>query len=118
MNNNSKGLFGYILKYKVSLLLSIILFFLIKQNIFENNFPNVILQKQSVIKEIENKNINLQKNNALLFNQITNYTEEDMSLIESKARYKYGLVKEGEVFFKVNKIINNDNLVDSSISAL
>ena len=41
-----------------------------------------------------------------------------MSLIESKARYKYGLVKEGEVFFKVNKIINNDNLVDSSNSPL
>ena len=118
MNNNSKGLFGFILKYKASLLLIIILFFLVKQNIFENNFPNVILKKQSVIKEIENKNLNLQKNNALLFNQITNYTEEDMSLIESKARYKYGLVKEGEVFFKVNKIINNDNLVDSSNSAL
>ena len=50
MDNNSKGLFGFILKYKVSLLLTIILFFLIKQNIFENNFPNVILQKQSLIK--------------------------------------------------------------------
>ena len=118
MNNNSKGLFEFILKYKVSLSLTIILFFLVKQNIFENNFLNVILKKQSVIKEIENKNLSLQKNNASLFNQITNYTEEDMSLIESKARYKYGLVKEGEVFFKVNKIINNDNLVDSSNSAL
>ena len=118
MKQNSTGLIGFIFKYKITLILIVILTGLIKQNIFNNNFPSVIFKKQSTINEIEKANLNLQKNNTDLINQIRNYTKEDMSLIESKARYKYGLIKEGEVFFKVNKIINTDNTAEPSDSAL
>ena len=112
------GLFSFIFKYKITLILSVILIILIKQNIFYFIFPTIILKKQNVINEIANTNLSLQKNNALLVSQISNYTNEDMSLIESKARYKYGLIKEGEFFFKVNKIINTYNTADSADSAL
>jgi Septum formation initiator. len=54
----------------------------------------------------------------LLENQISGYIQEDLSLIESKARYKYGLIKEDEVFYKVNTIINTDNAAESSESTL
>lgn len=118
MSDNLMGLFGFIFKHKISLILAIILFVLIKQNFYENNFPYIILKKQNTIAEIQKNNLTLQKNNILLLNKISNYTKEDMSLIESKARYKYGLVKEGEIFFKVNRFINTDNIDDSSNSTL
>ena len=50
--------------------------------------------------------------------QISNFTKKDSSLIESQARFKYGLIKEGEYFFKINKIIETDNLEETSESAL
>ena len=61
---------------------------------------------------------NLINQNTLLQSQISNFTEKDSSLIESKARFKYGLIKEGEYFFKIKKIIETDNSAENSESAL
>ena len=119
MQNNSRtGLFGFIVKNKITLVLIVILIALIKQNILDNDFPNVVTKKQKDIDEIEITNLNLLNDNALLENQISGYIQEDLSLIESKARYKYGLIKEGEVFYKINTIINTDNAAESSESTL
>ena len=50
--------------------------------------------------------------------QIDGYTEEDLSLIESQARFKYGLIKDGEVFYQIKTIVETDNVAESSESAL
>jgi cell division protein FtsB len=108
------GLIKFINKNKLTLVLIVILFSLIKQNIFTNNFPYIVLNKQKVISDLKLINNNLINQNVLLESQVNSFTEEDSSLIESKARFKYGLIKEGEYFFKINKIIETDNLAEIS----
>ena len=117
-NDTHKGIVGFVIKYKISLILILILFSLVKQNILVNDFPNVIFQKQKTIEDIEIINIQLQNDNKQLQEQIDGYTEEDLSLIESQARFKYGLIKDGEVLYQINTTVETDNVADSSESAL
>ena len=117
-NNSHKGIVGFVIKYKISLILILILISLVKQNILVNDFPNVIFQKQKTIEDVELSIKQLQNDNKQLQEQIDGYTEQDLSLIESQARFKYGLIKDGEVFYQINTTIESDNVEDSSESAL
>ena len=117
-NRAVTGLIGFINKNKLTLILIVILFSLVKQNVFNNNFPYIILNKQEAINDIKLINNNLTNQNILIESQINSFTEENLSLIESKARFKYGLIKEGEYFFKINKIIQVDSLEETSEPAL
>ena len=117
-NDTHKGIVGFVIKYKISLILILILISLVKQNILVNDFPNVIFQKQKTIENNELSNKQLQKENKQLQEQIDGYTEQDLSLIESQARFKYGLIKDGEVFYQINTTVKTDNVEDSSESAL
>ena len=117
-NDTHKGIVGFVVKYKISLILILILISLVKQNILVNDFPNVIFQKQKTIEDNELSNIQLQNENKQLQEQIDGFTEEDLSLIESQARFKYGLIKDGEVFYQINTTIETDNVADSSESTL
>ena len=117
-NDTHKGIVGFVIKYKISLILILILISLVKQNILVNDFPNVIFQKQKTIEGNELRNKQLQKDNKQLQEQIDGYTEEDLSLIESQARFKYGLIKDGEVLYQINPTVETDNVADSSESAL
>ena len=117
-NDTHKGIVSFVIKYKISLILILILISLVKQNILVNDFPYVIFQKQKTIEDMELVNKQLQNDNKQLQEQIDGYTEEDLSLIESQARFKYGLIKDGEVFYQINTTIESDNVEDSSESAL
>jgi len=117
-NNTNKGIGGFVIKYKISLILILILISLAKQNILVNDFPNVIFQKQRTIENNELSNKQLQNENKQLQDQIDGYTEQDLSLVESQARFKYGLIKDGEVFYQINTTVETDNVADSSESAL
>ena len=117
-NDTHKGIVGFVVKYKTSLILILILISLVKQNILVNDFPNVIFQKQKTIEDNELSNKQLQNENKQLQEQIDGYTEQDLSLIESQARFKYGLIKDGEVFYQINTTVETDNVADSSESAL
>ena len=117
-NNTHKGIVGFVIKYKISIILILILISLVKQNMLVNDFPNVIFQKQKTIEDNELRNKQLQNENKQLQEQIDGYTEQDLSLIESQARFKYGLIKDGEVFYQINTTIETDNVADSSESAL
>ena len=117
-NDTHKGIVGFVLKYKISLILILIMISLVRQNILINDFPNIIFQKQKTIKDMELINKQLQNNNKQLQEQIDGYTEEDLSLIESQARFKYGLIKDGEVLYQINTNMETDNVAESSESAL
>ena len=117
-NNTHKGIVGFVIKYKISLILILILISLVKQNILVNDFPNIIFQKQKTIESMELINKLLQNNNKQLQDQIDGHTEEDLSLIESQARFKYGLVKDGEVLYQINTTIETENVAESSDSTL
>ena len=117
-NNTHKGIVGFVIKYKISLILILILISLVKQNILVNDFPNVIFQKQKTIEDMELINKQLQNDNNQLQGQIDGYSEEDLSLIESQARFKYGLIKDGEVLYKINTNVETENVAESSESTL
>ena len=117
-NDTHNGIVGFVNKYKISLILILILISLVKQNILVNDFPNVIFQKQKTIEDMELINKQLQNDNNQLQGQIDGYSEEDLSLIESQARFKYGLVKDGEVLYQINTTIETENVAESSESAL
>ena len=117
-NNTHKGIVGFVIKYKISLILILILILLVRQNILVNDFPNVIFQKQKIIEDNDFRNKQLQKENKKLQEQIEGYTEEDLTLIVSQARFKYGLIKDGEVFYQIKTIVEIDNVAESSESAL
>ena len=117
-NDTHKGIVGFVIKYKISLILILILIALVKQNILINDFPNIVFQKQKTIKDMELINRQLQNDNKKLQEQINSYTEEDLSVIESQARFKYGLIKDGEVFYQINTTMETDNVADSSESTL
>ena len=117
-NDTHRGIVGFVVKYKISLILILILISLVKQNILVNDFPNVIFQKQKTIEDNELKNKQLQNENKQLQEQVDGYTKQDLSLIESQARFKYGLIKDGEVFYQINTTVETDNVADSSESAL
>jgi len=113
-----KGIVGFIVKYRVTFLLVIISAVLIKQNFLVNDFPNVIKQKQKSINEIVSTNKQLENENLDLTKQIHGYTQEDMTLVESKARYKYGLIREGEVYYQIEQIKETDNIEEPTESTL
>ena len=117
-NDTHKGIVGFVIKYKISLILILILISLVKQNILVYDFPNVIFQKLKTIEDMELINKQLQNDNIQLQEQIDGYTEEDLSLIESQARFKYGLIKDGEVLYQINTTVETDNVAESSESAL
>ena len=117
-NDTHKGIVGFVIKYKISLILILILISLVKQNILVNDFPNVIFQKQKTIEDNELRSEQLQNENKQLQEQIDGYTEEDLRLIESQARFKYGLIKDGEVLYQINTNVETDNVAESSESAL
>ena len=48
-SKSQTGLIGFIYKNKITLLLIIILFALVKQNIINNNFPKVVIDKDDVV---------------------------------------------------------------------
>ena len=113
-----KGIVGFIVKYRVTFLLVIMSTVLIKQNFLVNDFPNVIKQKQKSINEIVSTNKQLENENLDLTKQIHGYTQEDMTLVESKARYKYGLIREGEVYYQIEQIKETDNIEEPTESTL
>lgn len=119
MRNNSNkpklGLLGFVYKYKITLVFIVIFVALFKQNILINGFPMVINDRQNMIDNIIFENARIEKENQALKKQIDNYSDGDLILIESKARYKYGLVKDGETYYQINAIIEADNSDETSI---
>ena len=65
-NRSYTGLIGFVNKNKLTLVLIVILFSLIKQNIFTNNFPTIVLNKQKEIDDIKLMNNDLINQNVLL----------------------------------------------------
>ena len=117
-DRSQTGFIGFIYKNKITLVLTIVLFSLLKQNVIDNNFPGVLFEREKSIDKIRLDNANLSNENEILETRIESYTEENLNLIESKARFKFGLIKEGEYFFKVNKIVETEALTENDEATL
>ena len=117
-DRSQTGFIGFIYKNKITLVLTIVLFSLLKQNVIDNNFPGVLFEREKSIDKIRLDNANLSNENEILENMINSYSEENINLIESKARFKFGLIKKGEYFFKVNKIVETEALTENDEATL
>ena len=69
----------------------------------------VINDRQNTIDNIIAENNRIKKENQVLSEQINNYLDDNLILIESQARYKYGLVKDGETYYQINAIVETAN---------
>jgi len=112
---SQQGIIGFIIKYKFTFVFAVIFIALFRQNIWINDFPMVIHDRQNTIDNIIADNGRIQKENQVLSQQINNYLDDDLILIESQARYKYGLVKDGETYYQINAIVERDKSHEVSI---
>lgn len=104
---NQLKIFMYIIiKYKLSIIFALIFIMLYKQNIIINKFPSVIMDQEKIINQITLQKNKIITQNESLLKKINAYKKDDLLLIESKARYKYGFIKEGETYYQINQIIN------------
>ena len=112
MKINSKkpklGFFGFIYKHKITLIFLVIFIALFRQNILINGFPMAAGDRQNAIDNINTQNTRIAEENKALEAEINNY-KADLVLVESQARYKYGLIKEGETYYQINTLVEADN---------
>ena len=71
--------------------------------------------QQNTIDNIIADNRRITEENQVLSKQINNYLDDDLILIESRARYKYGLIKDGETYYQINAIVEMDDSDEASI---
>jgi cell division protein FtsB len=117
-SESQQGIIGFIIKYKFTLVFAVIFIALFRQNIWINGFPMVISDRQDTIDAIIAENKKNKEENQVLSEQINNYLDDDLILIESRARYKYGLIKDGETYYQINAIVETDNSNETSNSNL
>ena len=117
-SESQQGIIGFIIKYKFTLVFTVIFIALFRQNIWINGFPMVINDRQNTIDNLIADNNRIKAENQALSEQINNYLDDDLVLIESRARYKYGLIKDGETYYQINAIVEVDNSDETPESSL
>ncbi|CAC9518756.1 hypothetical protein [uncultured Gammaproteobacteria bacterium] len=72
------------------------------QNFFINQFPFSLMEKQSIIdKEVRN-NQHIKQKNKIKNIELKAVNATDREILESQARYRFGLIKKGERYYQVN----------------
>lgn len=97
-------LFGFFYQYWISIILLVMLITLVRQNFFINQFPFVLHDKQEQIQQHQQQNRLITQHNQQLEAELTSLGQTNMELIESSARYKFGLIKDGELFYRVSRL--------------
>ena len=57
-DRSQTGFIGFIYKNKITLVLTIVLFSLLKQNVIDNDFPGVVIEREKSIDKIRLDNAN------------------------------------------------------------
>jgi cell division protein FtsB len=85
------------------IILLLILAMLIRQNLFINDFPFSLTEKQATIDENTQHNELLKQQNKIKALELQSSRAIDGKILESQARYRFGLVKKGERYYQVNE---------------
>jgi cell division protein FtsB len=94
-------LFNFISKYWVSFILLFAIFTLINQNFVINKFPFSLYKKQKILEENIEQNKLLAWQNSQKINDTNFINDENMEILESRARYRFGLIKDNEVYYQI-----------------
>lgn len=100
-------IFGFFYQYWITIILIVVLATLIRQNFLVNNFPNSLIQKQKQIDQNIKINNSLTQQNTIKKLELEAKTAADMEALESQARYRFGLIKEGETYYQINELVPN-----------
>ncbi|CAC9979915.1 FtsB family cell division protein [Bathymodiolus azoricus thioautotrophic gill symbiont] len=94
---------SFISRYWLSFILVFMLTVLLYQNFFINQFPFSLMEKQSIIdKEVRN-NQHIKQKNKIKNIELKAVNATDREILESQARYRFGLIKKGERYYQVNE---------------
>jgi cell division protein FtsB len=80
---------------------------LIRQNFIINKFPDSLVNKQQIIDQNINLNQALDKQNKTKMIELKAETASNMEILESQARYRFGLIKDGDVYYQINEFASN-----------
>ncbi len=72
-----------------------------RQSFIDNSFPFSLYEKRNIINQSIVKNQELDKHNKTLSVEISTKTNNNMEVLESMARTKFGLIKEGEIYYQI-----------------
>lgn len=89
--------------YWVTIALIIVLATLVRQSFLVNNFPFSLIKKQAMIDQSIQRNQLLKQQNTITALKIQAYDAADMEVLESQARYRFSLVKQGERYYQVSE---------------
>ncbi len=81
----------------------VILTTLIRQNFFINKFPATLNERQQIIDQNIALNQALESKNQSLIVELNAESESNMEILESQARYRFGLIKNGETYYQISK---------------
>ena len=96
-------LFGFFYKYGLTISLLLILISLVKQNFFINQFPTSLSQRQQQIDHQLVQNKRLSEQNEIKKIELKSKISGNQEVLESQARYRFGLIKEGETFYQITQ---------------
>ncbi len=98
---------NYLLKFLhknwISIALITVLATIVRQSLFVNDFPFSLQKKQTTINKIIRQNQLLQQQNQVNELKLQDNLDADMEILESQARYKFGLVKKNERYYQVSE---------------
>ncbi len=95
-------LFNLFYKYWLSAVLLVVLITLIRQNFIINQFPISLTDKRAAINQSMRKNQALDAQNKINALKLKAQTASDQEVLESEARYRFGLIKKGEIYYQIN----------------
>jgi cell division protein FtsB len=87
--------------------LLVVLVTLIRQNFIINQFPGSLVTKQQIIDQNISLNHALNKQNKTKMIELKAETASNMEILESQARYRFGLIKDGDIYYQINELAPN-----------
>ncbi len=82
----------------------LIILTLIRQNFIINKFPFSLANKQAITNKIIAENKVLEKQNKIKSIELKAQNATDAEVLESQARYRFELIKNGEKYYQINPL--------------
>ncbi len=97
------SLLAFFRQYSITLILLWVISTLVYQSFFINRFPWILHEKQRIIQQASESNQRLKSKNQALTIELKVKSEADMEVLESLARYRFGLIKADERYYQISE---------------
>lgn len=95
-------MFGFFYRHWITLILLVTIITLAQQSFLINQFPSSIKSEEHQLLAKQQQNAEIAKHNQQLALELAKLGQTNMELVESTARYKFGLIKDGELFYRIS----------------